>query len=93
MKPIFCGNLDYDVRYSEIERAFSRYGKIERIDMKSGRLILSYCVHHFISNWICGVTFSIDEIKLYFIGVATYQIFFFAKKVVVTCFLGIHSVF
>ncbi|KAJ3706629.1 hypothetical protein LUZ61_010334 [Rhynchospora tenuis] len=36
MKPVFCGNLDYDVRYSEIERAFSRYGKIERIDMKSG---------------------------------------------------------
>ncbi|KAJ3680163.1 hypothetical protein LUZ60_016441 [Juncus effusus] len=36
MKPVFVGNLDYDVRYSEIERAFTRYGKIERIDMKSG---------------------------------------------------------
>lgn len=42
MKPVFCGNLDYDVRYSEIERAFSKYGKIERIDMKSGKSIPSY---------------------------------------------------
>ncbi|GAB4844427.1 Serine/arginine-rich splicing factor rs41 [Ancistrocladus abbreviatus] len=36
MRPIFCGNLDYDVRQSEVERLFRKYGKVDRIDMKSG---------------------------------------------------------
>lgn len=30
------GNLDYDTRHSELDRLFYRYGRIERIDMKSG---------------------------------------------------------
>uniref|UniRef100_A0A1D1YDT6 Arginine/serine-rich-splicing factor RSP40 n=1 Tax=Anthurium amnicola TaxID=1678845 RepID=A0A1D1YDT6_9ARAE len=36
MKPVFCGNLEYDARHSDLERLFSRYGKVDRVDMKSG---------------------------------------------------------
>ena len=36
---IFCGNFEYDARSSEIERLFVRYGKVERVDMKSGKEI------------------------------------------------------
>ncbi|KAM7266276.1 hypothetical protein ACFE04_004173 [Oxalis oulophora] len=36
MKPIFCGNFDYDARQPDVERLFRRYGKVDRVDMKSG---------------------------------------------------------
>ncbi|OMO64249.1 hypothetical protein CCACVL1_21920 [Corchorus capsularis] len=36
MKPIFVGNFEYETRQSELERLFSKYGRIERVDMKSG---------------------------------------------------------
>ena len=36
MRPVFAGNLDYDTRHSELDHLFYRYGRIERIDMKSG---------------------------------------------------------
>ncbi|PSS11725.1 Serine/arginine-rich splicing factor like [Actinidia chinensis var. chinensis] len=36
MRPIFCGNLDFDVRQSEVERLFRRYGRVDRVDIKSG---------------------------------------------------------
>ncbi|CAK9187209.1 unnamed protein product [Ilex paraguariensis] len=36
MRPIFCGNFDYDARQSDLERLFRRYGKVDRVDMKSG---------------------------------------------------------
>ncbi|KAK3039253.1 hypothetical protein RJ639_027957, partial [Escallonia herrerae] len=36
MKPIFCGNFEYDARQSELERLFRKYGKVDRVDMKSG---------------------------------------------------------
>ncbi|GAB2271652.1 Serine/arginine-rich splicing factor rs40, variant 2 [Dionaea muscipula] len=36
MRPIFCGNLEYDARQSEVERLFRRYGNVDRVDMKSG---------------------------------------------------------
>lgn len=38
MKPVFCGNLDFDARQSDVERLFRRYGKVDRVDMKSGKL-------------------------------------------------------
>lgn len=45
MRPIFCGNLEFDARQSEVERLFKRYGKVERVDMKSGvRIGLSTCL-------------------------------------------------
>ncbi|KAK7280000.1 hypothetical protein RJT34_25062 [Clitoria ternatea] len=42
MRPIFCGNFEYDARQSELERLFRRYGKVDRVDMKSG---LSWHIH------------------------------------------------
>lgn len=36
MRPLFVGNIEYDTRQSELERLFSKYGRIERVDMKSG---------------------------------------------------------
>ncbi|XP_024018576.1 serine/arginine-rich splicing factor RS40 isoform X1 [Morus notabilis] len=36
MRPIFCGNLEFDSRQNDLERLFRRYGKVERVDMKSG---------------------------------------------------------
>ncbi|KAK3152018.1 hypothetical protein QOZ80_2BG0153280 [Eleusine coracana subsp. coracana] len=36
MRPVFCGNLDYDVRIVEIERLFGKYGRVERVDLKTG---------------------------------------------------------
>jgi arginine/serine-rich splicing factor 4/5/6 len=38
MRPVFVGNLDFDTRHSELDHLFYRYGRIERIDMKSGLL-------------------------------------------------------
>ncbi|KAL5160796.1 Serine/arginine-rich splicing factor RS31 [Glycine soja] len=35
MRPIFAGNLEYDTRQSELERLFAKYGRIDRVDMKS----------------------------------------------------------
>ncbi|XP_054783810.1 serine/arginine-rich splicing factor RS41-like isoform X1 [Prosopis cineraria] len=36
MRPVFCGNLDFDARQSDVERLFRRYGKVDRVDLKSG---------------------------------------------------------
>ncbi|KAK8926615.1 Arginine/serine-rich-splicing factor RSP31 [Platanthera zijinensis] len=36
MRPVFCGNFEYDTRHSDLERLFTRYGRVDRIDMKSG---------------------------------------------------------
>ncbi|THG04756.1 hypothetical protein TEA_029584 [Camellia sinensis var. sinensis] len=36
MRPIFCGNFEYDARQSDLERLFRKYGKVDRVDMKSG---------------------------------------------------------
>ncbi|XP_042066255.1 serine/arginine-rich splicing factor RS40-like [Salvia splendens] len=36
MTPVFCGNLDFDARQSDIERLFRKYGRVDRVDMKSG---------------------------------------------------------
>lgn len=38
MKPVFCGNFEYDAREGDLERLFRKYGKVERVDMKSGKL-------------------------------------------------------
>lgn len=39
MKPIFCGNFDYEARQSDLERLFGRYGRVTRVDMKSGNVL------------------------------------------------------
>lgn len=49
MRPVFCGNLDFDARQSDVERLFRRYGKVDRVDMKSG---ISFFVFVFFFNLI-----------------------------------------
>lgn len=39
MRPVFVGNFEYETRQSELERLFSKYGRIERVDMKSGKFL------------------------------------------------------
>ncbi|KAL8497832.1 hypothetical protein ACS0TY_021248 [Phlomoides rotata] len=36
MRPILCVNLAFDAHQFEIERLFKRYGRVDRVDMKSG---------------------------------------------------------
>ncbi|XP_010542787.1 PREDICTED: serine/arginine-rich splicing factor RS31-like [Tarenaya hassleriana] len=36
MRPLFVGNFEYDTRVSELEHLFRKYGRVERVDMKSG---------------------------------------------------------
>nr|KYP76979.1 Arginine/serine-rich-splicing factor RSP41 [Cajanus cajan] len=54
MRPVFCGNLDFDARQSDVERLFRRYGKVDRVDMKSvgmSMLFLDGCASlHFFSR-------------------------------------------
>ncbi|KAG8391969.1 hypothetical protein BUALT_Bualt01G0242700 [Buddleja alternifolia] len=42
MRPIFCGNFDFETRQSDLERLFSKYGRVERVDMKSGFAFVYY---------------------------------------------------
>ena len=39
-RPVFCGNFEYDASPTEIERLFRKYGKLERVDMKTGSFML-----------------------------------------------------
>ncbi|KAL3149936.1 hypothetical protein ABBQ38_013299 [Trebouxia sp. C0009 RCD-2024] len=36
LKPVYCGNLDYDEKAQDVERLFDEFGPIERMDMKTG---------------------------------------------------------
>ncbi|CAE6079642.1 unnamed protein product [Arabidopsis arenosa] len=36
MRPVFVGNFEYETRQSDLERLFDKYGRVERVDMKSG---------------------------------------------------------
>lgn len=49
MRPIFCGNFEYDARQSDLERLFRRYGKVDRVDMKSGT---SDCIEMFVQEHV-----------------------------------------
>lgn len=40
MKPVFCGNFEYDAREGDLERLFRKYGRVERVDMKAGKSFL-----------------------------------------------------
>ncbi|WZZ56117.1 hypothetical protein YC2023_056224 [Brassica napus] len=33
MRPVFVGNFEYETRHSELERLFSKYGRVKRVDM------------------------------------------------------------
>ncbi|KAE9464925.1 hypothetical protein C3L33_03178, partial [Rhododendron williamsianum] len=56
MKAIFCGNFDYEARQSDLERLFRKYGKVDRVDMKSGKfglLLLDFgmSIHFLTDQW------------------------------------------
>ncbi|KAJ6334694.1 hypothetical protein OIU78_011537, partial [Salix suchowensis] len=34
-RPVFVGNFEPETRQSDLERLFSKYGRVERVDMKS----------------------------------------------------------
>ncbi|KAK9743197.1 hypothetical protein RND81_03G223800 [Saponaria officinalis] len=36
MRPVFVGNFGYDTRQGELDRLFSKYGHVDRVDIKSG---------------------------------------------------------
>ncbi|KAE9616025.1 hypothetical protein Lal_00017188 [Lupinus albus] len=42
MRPVFVGNFEFDTRQSELERLFSKYGRVERVDIKSGYAFVYY---------------------------------------------------
>ncbi|RYR70883.1 hypothetical protein Ahy_A02g005185 isoform D [Arachis hypogaea] len=71
MRPVFCGNLDFDARQSDVERLFKRYGKVERVDMKSEesfRLEMNPHTQHF----LCGrITWKIGMPMLFLGGCAS----------------------
>lgn len=39
IRPVYCGNFEYDARQSEIERLFKEYGRVDRVDMKTGKCL------------------------------------------------------
>jgi RNA recognition motif-containing protein len=53
IRPVFCGNFEYDARQSEIERMFTSYGKVDRVDMKTGTFLFSLSL----SLSLSGLTF------------------------------------
>lgn len=58
MKPIFCGNFEYDARQSDLERLFGRYGKVDRVDMKSGEFfnqLIYFIIDLFWSLYACKI--------------------------------------
>lgn len=58
MKPVFCGNLDFDARQSDVERLFRRYGKVDRVDMKSGMSLFIVYLFFFGYNFISRFGFG-----------------------------------
>nr|GEX66094.1 serine/arginine-rich splicing factor RS31-like isoform X1 [Tanacetum cinerariifolium] len=36
MRPIFVGNFEYETRQSDLEKLFGKYGRVDRVDIKSG---------------------------------------------------------
>ncbi|KAL1565909.1 hypothetical protein AAHA92_01583 [Salvia divinorum] len=38
MRALFCGNIPYETRYSELEELFSQCGKVASVDIKKGHM-------------------------------------------------------
>ncbi|CAL5397917.1 unnamed protein product [Camellia sinensis] len=57
MRAIFCGNLEYDARQSDVERLFKRYGRVDRVDMKSG---ITWNVHAlYLDEWVHCISYLV----------------------------------
>ncbi|XWS76842.1 hypothetical protein CRYUN_Cryun01aG0212400 [Craigia yunnanensis] len=68
MRPVFVGNFEYETRQCELERLFSKYGRIERVDVKSGFAFVYFEDERDAEDAICGLDnspFGYDEWRLY----------------------------
>lgn len=65
MKPVFCGNFEYDARESDLERLFRKYGKVQRVDMKAGKTCLSVFLSFFFVflSFFCGQLWMDKEVS------------------------------
>lgn len=65
MRAIFCGNLEYDARQSDVERLFKRYGRVDRVDMKSG---ITWNVHAlYLDEWVHCISYLVCAQGSYFL--------------------------
>ncbi|PIA34841.1 hypothetical protein AQUCO_03700251v1 [Aquilegia coerulea] len=46
MRPVFCGNFDFETRQIDLDRLFSKYGRVERVDMKTGFAFVYFIDEH-----------------------------------------------
>lgn len=53
IRPVFCGNFEYDARLPEIERMFIKFGKVDRVDMKTGIMLLLLLLRPQSMNFLC----------------------------------------
>lgn len=53
IRPVYCGNFEYDARQSEIERLFKEYGRVDRVDMKTGKFDYNFLASY-LFPWRCG---------------------------------------
>ncbi|WRX08112.1 RNA recognition motif domain - like 6 [Theobroma cacao] len=56
MRPVFVGNFEYETRQSELERLFSKYGRIERELLRENEL-LSGLANFSAKNFYCNGKF------------------------------------
>ncbi|CAG7887627.1 unnamed protein product [Brassica rapa] len=69
MKPVFCGNFEYDAREGDLERLFRKYGRVERVDMKAEikqnkKIDLSSCLLEVINLFILLTVHGLTSIML-----------------------------
>lgn len=89
MRPIFCGNFEYDARQSDLERLFRRYGKVDRVDMKSGKYSKSLYVPLLTiatKQWVCLMVLMAIVIALYNLLQILFLQLIFNKQGSVTAF-------
>ena len=63
MRPIFCGNFDYDTRQYDLERLFSKYGRVDRVDIKSGEILEFPAVVFCFIDHLVGSSGALQEEK------------------------------
>ncbi|CAN1794098.1 Serine/arginine-rich splicing factor RS31 [Linum perenne] len=76
-RPIFVGNFEFETRQSELERLFSKYGRVERVDMKSGFAFVYFEDDRYAADAIRGldqIPFGYDRRRL---SVEWARVFFF----------------
>lgn len=65
-RPVFVGNFEYDTRQSELERLFGKYGRVERVDIKSGTVFALWILFCF-SCLFCLILFLMIRFSFLFV--------------------------